>query len=70
MQKYNSMLLYVQHVWYTRFWENQNAFEEEKMKFFHKGNEMIPSSDKRSKDQDKELITKEYEGCQGHATQK
>jgi hypothetical protein len=31
---------------------------------------MILLSKKLSKDQDKELITEQYEGCQGHAAQK
>jgi hypothetical protein len=30
---------------------------------------MIPSSEKISKDLDKELVTKQHEGCQGHAAQ-
>jgi hypothetical protein len=31
---------------------------------------VIPLSKKLSKDKDKELITEQYDGCQGHAAQK
>ncbi len=50
MQKYNSMLLYVQHVWYTRFLENQNAFVEEKTKFYSKRQRVDTFKWKKSKE--------------------
>jgi hypothetical protein len=43
---------------------------KKKLSFTIKGNGMSPPSEKRSKGQDKELITEQYEGCQGHAAQK
>jgi hypothetical protein len=49
------------------FYRTKMLLWKKKRSFTVKGNGMILSSEKISKDQDN---TKQYEGCQGHAAQK